>query len=193
MKPTANTTWATLSNWQQGLFYMHHPIDRIAHTTGLNEKIAQWVHREGLIKQPITPWVDALPWSEISLLAQVEVGQGTVVASAMSTGSKHTKLPSTAIQSASGDWLDHFMPLNSDSQFSTTSVFLREEGNTPGPLQAFSGSVVPASVPRLVHQRRWYVLSCLWDGAYKSTLTVKSERVAYVAAAGFLSHYQNGP
>ena len=45
--------------------------------------------------------------------------------------------------------------------------------------------LVPASAPRLVKQRLWYVLSCLWDGAYK--------RVAYVAAAGFLSHYENGP
>ena len=29
-KPTA-TTWATLSNQQQGFFYMHHSTDRIAH------------------------------------------------------------------------------------------------------------------------------------------------------------------
>ena len=28
-KPTA----ATLSNYQQRFFYMHHPTDRIAHTT----------------------------------------------------------------------------------------------------------------------------------------------------------------
>ena len=25
-------TWATLSDWQQGIFYMHHPTDRIVHT-----------------------------------------------------------------------------------------------------------------------------------------------------------------
>ena len=31
---------------------------------------------------------------------------------------------------------------------------------------------VPASAPRLVQQRLWYVLSCLWDGAYKRTLAV---------------------
>ena len=31
---------------------------------------------------------------------------------------------------------------------------------------------VPASAPRLVYQRPWYVLSCLWDGAYKRTLAV---------------------
>ena len=30
---------------------------------------------------------------------------------------------------------------------------------------------VPASAPRLVWQRPWYVPSCLWDGAYKRTLT----------------------
>ena len=27
--------------------------------------------------------------------------------------------------------------------------------------------LVPASAPQLVEQRLWYVLSCLWDGAYK--------------------------
>ena len=30
--------------------------------------------------------------------------------------------------------------------------------------------LIPASAPRLVQQRLWYVLSCLWDGAYKRTL-----------------------
>ena len=33
----------------------------------------------------------------------------------------------------------------------------------------------------------------VWDVAYKRTLAVISERVVHVAAAGFLSHYQNGP
>ena len=32
--------------------------------------------------------------------------------------------------------------------------------------------LVPASVSRLVLQRPWYVLSCLWDDAYKRTLAV---------------------
>ena len=30
--------------------------------------------------------------------------------------------------------------------------------------------LVPASVPRLVYQSSWYVLSCLWDGTYKITI-----------------------
>ena len=30
--------------------------------------------------------------------------------------------------------------------------------------------LVPASALQLVQQRPWYVLSCLWDGAYKRTL-----------------------
>ena len=29
--------------------------------------------------------------------------------------------------------------------------------------------LVPASAPRLVEQRLWFVLSCLWDDAYKRT------------------------
>ena len=36
-----------------------------------------------------------------------------------------------------------------------------------GPIDLF---LVPASAPRLVQQRPWYVLSCLWDSAYKRTL-----------------------
>ena len=56
----------------KGSFYMHHPTDRITHTTAfvtpvvghwLEREIAQWVHHEGFI----APWADALPWSCISL------------------------------------------------------------------------------------------------------------------------------
>ena len=36
-----------------------------------------------------------------------------------------------------------------------------------GPIELF---LIPASAPRLVYQRLWYVISCLWDGAYKRTL-----------------------
>ena len=38
-----------------------------------------------------------------------------------------------------------------------------------GPIELF---LVPASAPRLVLQRLWYVPSCLWDRAYKRTLAV---------------------
>ena len=38
-----------------------------------------------------------------------------------------------------------------------------------GPIELF---LVPASAPRLVKQRPWYVLTCLLDGAYKITLAV---------------------
>ena len=31
--PDVATTWATPSDWQQGIFYMQHPTDRISHTT----------------------------------------------------------------------------------------------------------------------------------------------------------------
>ena len=36
-----------------------------------------------------------------------------------------------------------------------------------GPIELF---LVPASAPRFVYQRPWYVLSCLWDEAYKRIL-----------------------
>ena len=59
-KPAAATTWASLFDSLQGVFYMHHPIDGIAHTTDfgtwvvehwLEPEIAQWVHFEGSIRR----------------------------------------------------------------------------------------------------------------------------------------------
>ena len=56
-------------NYQQGIFYMHHPTDRIAYTTvfvipvvylWLELVIAQWVHHKGSIRRPIAPWANAL-------------------------------------------------------------------------------------------------------------------------------------
>ena len=42
-KPTAKT----LSNWQQGIFYMHHPNERIVHTTTLATPVVEyWLERE---------------------------------------------------------------------------------------------------------------------------------------------------
>ena len=32
--------------------------------------------------------------------------------------------------------------------------------------------LIPVSAPRLVYQRLWYVLSCLWGDAYKIPLAV---------------------
>ena len=58
-----------------------------------------------------------------------------------------------------------------------------------GPIELF---LVPASAPRLVQQRPWYVLSCLEMVHIKRTLAVIQERVVHVAAAGFLPHYLNG-
>ena len=40
------------------------------------------------------------------------------------------------------------------------------------PIELF---LVPASAPQLVYQRLWYVLSCLWDGAYKRTLATNQK------------------
>ena len=72
--------------------------------------------------------------------------------------------------------------------FSVVRVFAhgamgrRIDPSWSGPIELF---LVPASAPQLVQQRLWYVLSCLWDGAYKRTLAV--------AAVGFPSRYLSGP
>ena len=57
-KTAATTTFATLSDLQQGFFYMHHPTDKIAHIIAfvtpfmehwLEWEIAKWIHHKGLI------------------------------------------------------------------------------------------------------------------------------------------------
>ena len=57
-KPTAATTWASLSDWQQ-------PTDKIAFVAPAMEhwqewEKAQWVHHEGSIRRPIAPWANTL-------------------------------------------------------------------------------------------------------------------------------------
>ena len=56
---------------------MHHTTDRIGYNTAfvtpvvdhwLEQEIAQCVHHEGSIKQPVTPQVDALPQSYVRFL-----------------------------------------------------------------------------------------------------------------------------
>ena len=35
--------------------------------------------------------------------------------------------------------------------------------------------LIPANTPQLVSQKLWYVLICLWDGAYKISLAANQE------------------
>ena len=69
-KPAATTTWASLSNWQQEFFYMHHPRQHSKYHSfcytshgAVAGTRTQWVHHEGSIRRPISPWVDTLPRS----------------------------------------------------------------------------------------------------------------------------------
>ena len=48
--------------------------------------------------------------------------------------------------------------------------------------------LAPASVPRLVKQRPWYVLSCLWDDAYKRSLAANRQRGSSLAVWMVLWH-----
>ena len=53
--------------------------------------------------------------------------------------------------------------------FAHGAIGCRIDPSCGEPIELF---LVPASGPRLVYQRPWYLLSCLWDGAYKRTLAV---------------------
>ena len=58
-----------------------------------------------------------------------------------------------------------------------------------GPIELF---LVPASAPRLVIKGRGMCYPVCGMVHIKEPLLL-IDKVAYVAAAGFLSHYQNGP
>ena len=43
----ATATWATPSDYQQGFFYMHHPTDRLGHTTAFVKPVVKhWLERD---------------------------------------------------------------------------------------------------------------------------------------------------
>ena len=62
-----------------------------------------------------------------------------------------------------------FMGSEMVTAFAHGAMGRRIDPSWGGPIELY---LVPASAPRLVYQRPWYVLSCLWDGAYKRTLAV---------------------
>ena len=52
-KPVATTVWATPSDWQQGIFCIHQPTDKIVHTMALIKPVVEhWLERENLL-QPL--------------------------------------------------------------------------------------------------------------------------------------------
>ena len=60
-----------------------------------------------------------------------------------------------------------------------------------GPIELF---LDPASVPQLVYQRLWYVLSYLWNVAYKRTLAATCKKRSLCSGgSGLLYHYLSAP
>ena len=62
---------------RQGFFYMHHPTDRITHTTAFDtlagtRNSSMGPHHEGSIRRPTAPWANALPLSYVPLLLVVK-------------------------------------------------------------------------------------------------------------------------
>ena len=84
-KPAVATTWATVFDKQQWIFYMHiqdstYPdfvIPVAEHW--LEREIAQWVQHEGSIRRPIALWTNALSQSYISLPIKASARRSSVV------------------------------------------------------------------------------------------------------------------
>ena len=94
---------------------MHHPTDRIIHTTAfvtpvvehwLERDIAQCVHHEGSIRRPIAPWANALT-TDLHLAPKIVIGvwsHALLYASLMSYPSVHTHFPTMK-----DDWSIYFI------------------------------------------------------------------------------------
>ena len=55
MTPAAISWWATLSEYKQGLFYMHPPIDKMVHTTAFGTLVVKhWVRLRPVRKVDLT-------------------------------------------------------------------------------------------------------------------------------------------
>ena len=183
-------------------FYMHHPTDRIAHTTAfvtpavehwLEREIAQWVHpMKDRSDDPSHHERTLLPPSYVSLPSRgwiLETGGGARM----------------GVQTA-----DEIVP-RLDRDFMSTLVARCSSvvervlimrwvvGSMPHGRRARCSSVVerplmvrwvvgliphggstqlllfPASAQRLVIQRPWYVLSCMCDGAYNRPLVANQK------------------
>ena len=52
VKPSAATSWAILSNWQQEIFYMLHPTERAAHSLCCTSCEAMVGRRNTLVSPP---------------------------------------------------------------------------------------------------------------------------------------------
>ena len=142
---------------------MHHPTDRMTHTTAfvtpviehwLEWEIAQWVHHEGSIQRPIAPWANTLT-TELHLAPLWWVCMNLQWIWACKI-----VLPPTIF------WEQDVAPWYKHSLMVLWVIGSILHG---GPIELF---LVPASAPR---QRLWHVLSCLWDDAYKTTLTANQK------------------
>ena len=79
-----------------------------------------------------------------------------------------------------------------DKQNTVSMLQVSQEGKQ----NTLSVFLVPASAPRLVYQMPWCNPICGMVHIKEPLLLIDKSSlclVAYVAAAGFLSHYQNGP
>ena len=132
----------------------------------LEREIAQCLHHEGLIRWPITPWQTFI--SQISLFYCVSIQKLTLGYFSFSRCFRIHKL-----------W--HMLSIWQMMHMNDILLLSRV---TCG----IHFSLIPASLHNWCN-RLWYVLSCLWDGAYKRI----KDTLQLMVAAGFLSSYLSGP
>ena len=163
---------------------MHHPTDRIAHTTAfvtpvvehwLEREIAQWVPTmKDRSDDPSHHERTLLPRSYLSLSLDL-INLFTERSKTDICGRYHypsicskclIKMRCLLLKQQLHNELTNRIGCRRVCN-SHVSHNARSSLHYEKPIELF---LVPASAPRMVYQRPWYVLSCLWDGAYKRTL-----------------------
>ena len=145
------TTCATLFDYQQGFFYMHNfkafVIPVVEHW--LKREIAQWVHHEGSIRRPITPWAGAQPRNYVALLIIILIRK-----------KKERKKERKERKKKRGQ--------------NAHGYFRRWETHLSRSLFRYNLSCTCTGT-RYLLVCTWYVLSCLWHDAYKRTLAANQK------------------
>ena len=137
---------------------MHHPTDKIAHTTAfvtpvvehwLERKVTKWVRHEGSIRQTIASWANDLT-TELHLALQI------------------VRTFCHDLTDTSCPRLSHLLWWSIHTWYSWSS----DRSLMVDKLSYFS-------LQPVFHDWRnkgsWYVLSCLWDDAYKRTLAANQK------------------
>ena len=97
---------------------------------------------------------------------------GRWIDSSLSYGAMGRWIDSSLSYGAMGRWIDSSLSYGAMGRWIDSSLSYGAMGRW---IDSSLSYFIPVGVPRPVQQKLWYVLCCLWDGAYKRTLVANQK------------------